>query len=222
MFAELVKRALAVSEPEPADEFRQRILDAALAQFTDFGLRRSTMEDVARRAGLSRVTVYRRFSGKDELMEAVVLREVRRYFDGLTEVRSRAADAEERVVESAAFSMSHLRAHPLLRRLIDTEPEAIVLRLSSEGDSLLKTAHEFTSAMILDEVCGSRPVPPGIAERVGVLAEVCVRLILSFVLNDRGVIPMSTVDDAREFARHYVAPVYADLIARAAAAEEPA
>src|SRR5689334_10459591 len=51
------------------DETDRRLLDAAHDQFCLLGIRRSTMEDVARRAGVSRVTVYRRFTNKDRLVE---------------------------------------------------------------------------------------------------------------------------------------------------------
>ena len=41
------------------DEIRSRFLDAAYEQFRRMGAQRSTMEDVARRAKVSRITVYR-------------------------------------------------------------------------------------------------------------------------------------------------------------------
>ena len=62
------------------DEVTERLLDAAPDQFCRMGIRRSTMEDVARRAGVSRITAYRRFATKDALVEQVVRREFRRYF----------------------------------------------------------------------------------------------------------------------------------------------
>jgi AcrR family transcriptional regulator len=62
------------------DEVSVRPLDAARDQFSRMGIRRSTMEDVARRAGVSRITAYRRFATKDALVEQVVRREFRRYF----------------------------------------------------------------------------------------------------------------------------------------------
>jgi AcrR family transcriptional regulator len=63
------------------DEMTERLLDAAHEQFCRVGVKRSTMTDVARLAGVSRITVHRRFATKDQLVEQVVRREFRRYFD---------------------------------------------------------------------------------------------------------------------------------------------
>ena len=57
-------------ESAELDLTAERILDAALEQFVLVGIRRSSVEDVARRAGVTRVTVYRRFPRKDALVEA--------------------------------------------------------------------------------------------------------------------------------------------------------
>ena len=55
-----------------------RIASAALDQFAEYGIRRSTIDDVAKRAGVSRVTVFRRFTNKEHLVEFVIAREIRR------------------------------------------------------------------------------------------------------------------------------------------------
>jgi AcrR family transcriptional regulator len=52
----------------------ERILDAAVAEFERHGFRRVALDDVARRAGVSRTTIYRRFANRDELVAAVVER----------------------------------------------------------------------------------------------------------------------------------------------------
>src|SRR5688500_16659891 len=75
----------AVEGAERDDEVSARLLDAAYEQFCRMGVKRSTMTDVARLAGVSRITVYRRFATKDQLVEQVVRREFRRYFDRFIE-----------------------------------------------------------------------------------------------------------------------------------------
>ena len=57
------------------DPSTEAILDAAVVEFERHGLRRVALEDVARRAGVSRTTIYRRFANKDELVAAVIERE---------------------------------------------------------------------------------------------------------------------------------------------------
>ncbi len=62
------------------------ILDAAEDCFTTFGVRRTTVEDIATAAGVSRITVYRRIGSRDRIVLAVLLRIVDRY---LTRLRPR-------------------------------------------------------------------------------------------------------------------------------------
>src|SRR5436190_590157 len=77
--------ALAVaSRPEPADDpASDAILDAALALSAASGIRNLTMDDVARRARVGRMTVYRRFGDKAGLVEALSAREGRRCLEQL-------------------------------------------------------------------------------------------------------------------------------------------
>ena len=54
----------------PGADATQAILDAALVEFERHGFRRVALDDVARRAGVSRTTIYRRFANRDELVAA--------------------------------------------------------------------------------------------------------------------------------------------------------
>ena len=78
----LLERAFAdaLSGPE-RDDPNAAILDAAYELFCRQGIQRTTMDDVARRARLSRITVYRRMVSKEALVEAVLLRDFRQYVD---------------------------------------------------------------------------------------------------------------------------------------------
>jgi len=59
---------------EGSDPVAETILDAALEEFLAYGLRRTNVDVVAKRAGVSRATLYRRFDGKDALVQAVLVR----------------------------------------------------------------------------------------------------------------------------------------------------
>lgn len=66
---------------EDADDTVRQILAAAVATFQSLGIRRTTMEDIARAAKLGRATVYRRFPQKGDLVRAALLHELRRFLD---------------------------------------------------------------------------------------------------------------------------------------------
>lgn len=55
-------------------ERHHKILDAAIAVFSRYGLRKATMGDIAEQAGISRQTLYARYANKDEIMAAAMQR----------------------------------------------------------------------------------------------------------------------------------------------------
>jgi AcrR family transcriptional regulator len=187
----------------PGDPAAERILDAALAQFEDFGLRRSTIEDVARRAGISRITVHRRFGTKDALLQAVVVREVERFFDALEAAVSGFADFADRLAEGFAFALDYMRGHGLLNRLLRTEPEALLPYLTTSGDAVLVTARSHLADRLGRDVLQGR-LPPG---DIAVMAELLTRLTFSFLITPETAARLVTTDDARRFARRYLVPV---------------
>src|SRR6516225_5645252 len=83
-----------------------RILDAAFGLLLDFGVRNLSVEGVARRAGVARVTIYRRFAGRDELLRAVLLREGRRLFDAVDAAVAGSDTPEDQLVEGFAATLS--------------------------------------------------------------------------------------------------------------------
>lgn len=57
----------------------QRILDAAVELFVHYGYDKTTVDDVARKAGVSKGAIYLHFKGKDALFEGLLLREMLAY-----------------------------------------------------------------------------------------------------------------------------------------------
>jgi AcrR family transcriptional regulator len=190
------------------DHTADRILSAALREFEEFGLRRTTMEDVARRAGISRVTVYRRFAGKEALLDAVLVDQTQRFFAELDAAVSGLDRTDEVLAEGFAFALHRLRRHPLLNRLLETEPESILPRLTVESDSMVRSVRGLIVARL-----GSRLEGAGLGPRdVEVTAEMLLRLVLSFLLTPATAAPVETLEDARRFAFRYMTPALHSVV----------
>jgi AcrR family transcriptional regulator len=191
-----------LTHAEPQDEGTRRILDAALAAYQEFGLRRTTMEDVARRAGIGRATLYRRFPQKSDLVAAVGLREVRRFIAQADVEISKAADAEDRMVEGFVAVVRGLREHRLLSRLLSSEPESVLPGLTLHGGPVIALARDYLKGKIEDD---QRAGHLGDFD-AGPLAEMLARLIHSMVLTPEGSIPTENEREMRAFARTYLVP----------------
>lgn len=99
------------------DPQRERLLDAAEACLARFGLAKTTAEDVARAAGLSRATVYRQFGSRDGLIAAVTTREAERCAAAAIEHLRRYDDIGDWIVEGILFCLRDIPARPLLIQL---------------------------------------------------------------------------------------------------------
>ena len=192
-----------VAEVEPLDVTTERILDAALEQFEVAGIRRSTVEAVAQRAGVSRVTVYRRFPRKESLVNAVAAREASRMIAAADEHITAITDAETRTVEGFVFLLQRLRDHQLTRRLIAIEPESVLSSLTVDAGPVLELATRYVAQQIRrGQEEGAFPAYD--AEPV---AELLVRFGHSVVLTPRAVVDFDDTEAVREFARAHVAPI---------------
>lgn len=109
------------------------VLDGALAAFLDFGIRRTSMNEIARRSGVSPASLYRWFGTKDELVAAVVVRETDRFLREVESRVDRTAPADEQIADVTVMVARRLRDQPLLLRLVQTEPETVLPRLTIGG-----------------------------------------------------------------------------------------
>lgn len=194
----LLQRAL-LGEDTSGDELAVRILDAGLACFSERGLQRPTVEDIARGAGVSRVTIYRRFDNKTALVEAVLLRECRRCLTALDEAITGSEVLEERIVEGFVFALRYAREHPLVGGLLQTEPEEVLPYLTVRGGTALAVVREYLAEHL-------RAVGRAGFDPVGV-AEIMVRIVVSFVITSQSAVELDTDEDLRRFARRYLLPL---------------
>lgn len=210
--SEFVRR---LAEPDPAvlarvsqpDAITTRILDATLEQAELVGIRRTTMEDVARRSAVGRATLYRRFPTKDALIDALVLAEARRYLDGSAQARSRAATLEDRLVYGTVFTVTFLREHTLLKKLLRTEPETILPSLTIDAGAILDFATDHSAALLRTDLYGTSATTPAQERHLRTVAELHTRLTLSFIVTPHTGIKLTTIGDTRAYVRTYLLPM---------------
>jgi len=182
----------------------ERILDAALELAAASGVQSLTMGAVAQRAGVGRMTVYRRFGGKLAMLTALGAREARRCIAELDAATPPEAPMIDQVALGFVVSIRLTREHPLLRRLVRFEPESVLTALTEEGGSLFVVARTYSAERLAE------------AQRAGVLdagvdvhgaAELLVRLALSFALLPDSVLPLDDEQRLREIAERMLAPI---------------
>lgn len=102
-----------------------RYLDAARACILATGWTRTTLTDVARRAGVSRMTIYRRWPDMQTLLADLMTRE---WSTVVAEVASGegSGTAPQRIGAGVARAVAALRANDLLRKIVDVDPELLL------------------------------------------------------------------------------------------------
>jgi AcrR family transcriptional regulator len=158
-----------------------QILDAARATVLDFGVSRTTVAEVARRAGLSRMTVYRRYPDGAALMRALMTREFGALLADAQAQAAGATTARERLVQAAIITVDGLMTAPLMLRLLELEPELLLPYLTERVGRFQQLARAAVSAAIVDgqedgSIRGGHP---------GVLAATCEYATRGFVLAAR-------------------------------------
>lgn len=188
--AEILEATPVVGE----DALFDRVAAAALDEFAEHGIRRTSMEDVARRAGVSRMTVFRRFASKQRLIEVVIAREVRRGMQELDLLWEGAETLEDRLVAGFEFAGRYVRGHPLFDRLLRSEPEVLLPPLTLDGGPVLELYRSLIAHRLLAEINAGRAATSDIDG----VADVIARLAISLLLTRDGTI---TLDDPHSVRR---------------------
>lgn len=106
----------------PADE---PYLDAARENILAVGWRRTTLTDIARRAGVSRMTIYRRWPDMQTLLADLLVREWGDLVDeALTQVEG--PQSRQAIVEGVTRTVSALRQNPVFMRILEVDPELLL------------------------------------------------------------------------------------------------
>ena len=176
-----------------------RICDAALTCVARWGIGKTTLDDVAREAGIGRATIYRTIGGKGQVVRAVLVRETARLQAAVDGAAAGADDLEDVVVAGVVTVARFLEQHDALRFLLEPEPDVVLPHVAFDrlGD-LFALAAAFADPHLARFV-------PDRAERVAA-AEWLARVVLTYVFNPVDGVDLADPDDARHLLRTFVLP----------------
>jgi AcrR family transcriptional regulator len=100
-------------------------LDAARESILAVGWRRTPLTDVARRAGVSRMTIYRRWPDMQALLGDLLVREWGNLIDDAL-LDADGLPSLERIARGVTGTVAALRANPVFQRILDVDPELLL------------------------------------------------------------------------------------------------
>jgi len=195
--------------PADAEAAKQRLVEAADACIERVGLAKTTVEDIAAEAKVSRATIYRYFPNRDDLILSVLLSSLSRsmerdlgdfFVDADTPARFGHA-----LVQSAAYLLEAIRHDPRLEPLLDRESGGLSATISGASELLFHTVlDEWRPALASAQQRGLIRADLAVDE----LSEWILRSILSLLIVE-GPEHHSTDDERRLIATFLVPAVVA-------------
>ena len=184
------------SSPDNPSATHTAILDAALDVLARVGIAKLALEDVASTAGVSRQTVYRHFGSRDGLLSAVIVREEEALLASVDEATDGVQDVEVAVRVGLAAALHGADQHPLLQRLLTSEPEALLPFLTLGSGPVLSIV-----GPAIAEVVERRAAHLG-HDDLDFLGDAVGRVVVSYAVSPRVDIDDTAARLARMVAAH--------------------
>lgn len=185
-------------EAPPDDDVDGRILAAASGALARSGLAGLEVDEVARRSGVGRSTIYRRFTDRNLLIAATLAHDARRFLGALAGAVGEIDDLEEQVV-SAFVAGLRVAQRTGLGELVRGEPLLLRLLTVDSGPVLVAATEQLVELAVLHDPTVDREVATG-------AAELLVRLAISFVVAPETSLRLDD-DEIENTVRRHVAPL---------------
>lgn len=162
---------------QAATAMRERILDAAVETAAIYGIAKLSVRDVADRAGVSRQTLYKHFPSKQDLLVQATWRETDDMVAQIVAASEAEPDVTDALEAAILATLRVAREHPLLDRLVRTEPEQLLPLLTSDGGPIVSSVREVVEEIVIQRLPGVAPLD---ARRS---ADLITRLMVSYSIN---------------------------------------
>ncbi|WP_459720963.1 TetR/AcrR family transcriptional regulator [Actinophytocola sp. KF-1] len=153
--------------PSPNRVADDLLLDAAMECVLAVGVRRTTLSDVARTAGVSRMTLYRRFPDVRGMLSALITREFGKILAEANEAAAAEPTARDRLVVASVHTIRALAANPLMHAVIERDAELLLPYIMERiGTSQRMTEDYLRAQLAAGQADGSiREADPAIQAR---------------------------------------------------------
>jgi AcrR family transcriptional regulator len=204
LMASVAAASGADGDEQLGDDLALRLLNAGAELLAEYGLRRWSMDDVADRAGVGRTSVYRKFASRDDLVYAVLARELRDVFRVITETAAQFASLPDKIIEGAMVALGAVDGS-LVSALLKSDPTTFLPFLTTDAGPLIALGRELivSQAMALGADVD--------AQTASELAELAARLGVSFLLTPETVFPVDDPVAARRSLQRVLGPLLAPL-----------
>lgn len=193
------RAAAAVADQDDLDR-REQILEAANQCFTQLGIQRTSVQDVARMAAVSRGTVYRYFEDRNILIEAAIEFGAQKFYRLVAEAMAERSTLAEKLGAMAETHATILLDHRTRNRLMADDAE-LMRHMISDGDSAVRRSTEFLVPYVREaQKLGE------VGSRIDVIAasEWLARIIYSFsTVNEAQTFDMSKPETVRKYVEKF-------------------
>ncbi|MFI9531661.1 TetR/AcrR family transcriptional regulator [Nocardia fusca] len=197
-------RSKAMSSDAGSDT-RRRILAAALEMAESTGLRKVSMDEIARRARVGRATLYLHFSGRENLISEMIEDQLAQFFADVQAVLDQYESSEDRLIHGFAHAFRLLYGNAALRTVLAVNPEVLHPAIIGDSQPLLLGRVLVESAMGAEELA---------VESRTLFAEHVARMFHTYLLIPSQLVDMAAPGVAEDFARQFLVPVRDHLLGK--------
>lgn len=185
-----------------AQQIRARVLAAAQECLLDGGFGSARLHStIARRAGLSRPTVYKYVGDQDAIVSALILREVGVLLEQLQPLMEEDLPFGEQLINVMAFVVRRGREHLLLQAALRDAPELVLPWFTTRADVLMERVASVALAYMAEHPRADRP-----AVEPRLLVDACCRIALSLIFTN-GLVDLSDQAVLRDYLTTMLRPV---------------